>query len=71
MLTRAQRRRIAKVKPPCPLCGVVVGHRNMAELRGFAVHQPCKDRYVRAEQTRRVEQMGLSVVEAGALLGGE
>jgi hypothetical protein len=71
MLTRAERRRIARIKAPCPLCGIVVGHRNMAVLRGFPVHDGCKRSYLDAQQRARAEGLGLQIVDAGALLGGE
>lgn len=73
-LNRATRRAVAKSaradKAGCcvPGCRRPLSHRDMVDLDGFAAHTACRNRYSEAQQKRRAEQLGLSVVESGDLL---
>ena len=72
---RAHRRRLAKKKPACAMCGERVTHRDMAGYRNLVAHQSCAADAVHLERDaedearrHRLDRMGLQVVDAGELL---
>lgn len=67
-MNRADRRLNAKRKPACPLCGTRVTHRDLDTYGKFIAHAGCAEQRRTDVQRMRVEELGLTVVDAGTLL---